>query len=107
VVVNDRRYGLEANDYTLEDAAAVAFETCADGATPEAILRAIHAAGLPEPAPGDLEDLLAQLVDLRLAVEEDGKFLTLAVPSRPRAEPVVAAEEPRAARPVRALPLAG
>jgi ribosomal peptide maturation radical SAM protein 1 len=110
VVVNDRRYGLEANDYTLDDAAAVAFETCADGATPEAILRAIHAAGLPEPAPGNLEELLAQLFDLRLAVEEDGKVLTLAVPARPRAAPAAPADEARAERPARAvrvLPLAG
>src|SRR5262249_54770893 len=32
VVVNDRRFGLDANDYTLEGAGAVAFEVCADGA---------------------------------------------------------------------------
>ena len=106
VVVHDRRVGRAPNDVYLEREAAVAFEACNDGATLEGVAQAIAAAGMTPPPAVELEDLLRQLVALGLAIVEDRRYLTLALPVRTRAVAVV--EEQRTeSRRVRSLPLAG
>jgi hypothetical protein len=106
VVVHDRRVGRPPNDIYLEGEAALAFAACNDGATVEGVAQAIAAAGLAPPAAGELEELLQQLVTLGLAIVEDRRYLTLALPVRTRT--VAAVEEQRTeSRRVRSLPLAG
>jgi radical SAM superfamily enzyme YgiQ (UPF0313 family) len=59
-------------------------------------LEAITRAGRPPRSEAEIAELLGQLVELRLAIHEDGRYLTLAIPSRPRELDSV--EETRAPR---------
>jgi hypothetical protein len=83
LTVVDRRPTLEPAEYHLGEAEACIYLACEDGATPAEALRALRATGSTQSA-DDVERLLAQLVDARLACRVDGRYLALALPSTPR-----------------------
>lgn len=79
LVVRDRRPGLEPADYTLEDWEAQLYLACENGATPREALAALDSAA--EVNVEEVREFLEELVDLRLAYQEDGRYLALALPA--------------------------
>jgi ribosomal peptide maturation radical SAM protein 1 len=82
IVVRDRRPGLEAADYTFEDAEARIYLACEDGATPAEARGTLGPEGAADLSVDDVREFLDELVTLRLAYEEGGRYLSLALPAR-------------------------
>jgi len=80
LTVNDRRPNLEKADYSFGEPEALIYLACEDGATPRDAHVALCAAGMTDISLEDVEDFLDELLALRLAFEEDGRYLTLALP---------------------------
>jgi ribosomal peptide maturation radical SAM protein 1 len=80
VVVEDRRPNLAPADYTFEDREARVFLTCRDGATATEAHAQLQAAGMDDLDVDDVTDFLDELVALRLACAEGGRYLTLPLP---------------------------
>lgn len=78
LVIHDRRPGLEAADYTFEGAEAQLHLACGDGATAVEAWNALDPADLTV---DEVQGFLNELVALRLAYEENGRYLTLALPA--------------------------
>ncbi len=81
VVVRDRRPGLEPADYTFAEAEAKIYLACQDGATATDAWNALGPAGATDLQVDDVREFLEELVDLRLAFEEGGRYLALALPA--------------------------
>jgi hypothetical protein len=82
IIIRDRRPGLEQADYTFEDLEAKIYLACEDGATASEALAALGAAGSEDLTVDDVREFLDELVDMRLAYEEGGRYLALALPAR-------------------------
>jgi len=81
IVIRDRRPGLEPADYTFEDLEAKIYLACEDGATAAEALAALGPAGSEDLGVGEVREFLDDLVNLRLAYEEGGRYLALALPA--------------------------
>ena len=79
VVVQDRRPNLAA-DYVFEDREARVFLACRDGATASEAHAALQAPGITDLDVDDVRDFLDELLTLRLAYEEGGRYLALPLP---------------------------
>jgi len=79
VVVQDRRPNLAA-DYVFEDREARVFLACRDGATAAEVHAQLQAAGITDLDVEDVRDFLDELLTLRLAFEEGGRYLALPLP---------------------------
>ncbi len=81
IVVRDRRPGLEAADYTFDDHEARIYLACGDGATAAEAWSALGVDATSDLSVDDVREFLDELVGLRLAYEEDGRYLALALPA--------------------------
>ena len=86
VVISDRRANLEASDYHLEEREADIYLLCDAGTTPMGIWKALQKKGRTNLTVEEIKGFLDQLVDARLVYEEDGLYLSLAVPTNVEAE---------------------
>jgi hypothetical protein len=86
VVISDRRSNLEASDYHLEDREADIYLLCDAGATPTAIRKALQKKGRTGLTVEEIKEYLDALVEARLVYEEDGLYLSLAIPTNVEAE---------------------
>jgi magnesium-protoporphyrin IX monomethyl ester (oxidative) cyclase len=84
LLINDRRPGLGGYNYSLRESEAKIYLTCDGGATPKAVWKTLVADGETEIGLEDVEDFLQQMTDLRLMYEEEGQYLSLAVPVNPQ-----------------------
>ena len=86
LVINDRRPNLEANDYYFERTEAQIYLLCDAGASPIAVWKALRENGDTETGLEEVRDFLDTLVEARLAYEEEGRYLSLAIPSNTEAD---------------------
>lgn len=80
-VIKDRRTDREPCDYRLGDAESQIYAACDAGTSPGGIWEFLKGRN-SELEPGDIEEFLAQLLAAGLVYEEEGKFLSLAIPIR-------------------------
>lgn len=80
LVVQDRRPGLETADYTFDEREAELYLACEDGATAAEALAGLGPSGSSDLDVDDVTEFLDELVELRLAFEEGGRYLALALP---------------------------
>ena len=69
-----------AHDYLLGPDEAKIYLGCDAGATPAALWKGLSEEGEPPFAPADIQTFLDELLKARLVYEEDGRYLSLAVP---------------------------
>jgi ribosomal peptide maturation radical SAM protein 1 len=86
LIINDRRPNLERCDYRLSETEAQIYLACDSGATPAKIRETLTHYGNGGLSGKDVEEYLEELVEARLAYEEDGCYLSLAVPANQRAK---------------------
>jgi hypothetical protein len=80
LVVQDRRPGLTA-DYSFDEHEALLYLACADGATPAEAWATLQASRPTDVDVDDVRTFLDELVSSRLAYEEQGRYLALALPA--------------------------
>jgi len=80
LVITDTRTTREFARYTLGTWESEAYLAIEQGAKEPAILRALEASGAPVPSVEELRELLDDLVEAGLAYEEEGAYLSLALP---------------------------
>jgi ribosomal peptide maturation radical SAM protein 1 len=80
-VIKDRRTDWEPCDYRLADFESQIYLACDGGTTPSKIWELLKARET-EFGRKDIEEFLLQLLEAGLVYEEDGKFLSLAIPVR-------------------------
>jgi ribosomal peptide maturation radical SAM protein 1 len=83
--IYDRRPNLGAKDYYLESTEAQIYLLCDAGMTPGGVWRALPARDRDAIGPGQVKEFMDALVAARLAYEEDGRYLSLALPENPDA----------------------
>ena len=81
VVVQDRRPGLAAADYTFEEREAQLFLACRDGATVAQAHADLQRQGADDLDVEDVKAFLDELVGFRLLYAEDGRYLALPLPA--------------------------
>jgi len=81
LVVDDRRPGLERAEYVFDDREALIYMACEDGATVPEVGASLQAAGTTDLDEDDVREFLEELVELRLAFAENGRYLALALPA--------------------------
>ncbi|HEV7396135.1 MAG TPA: RiPP maturation radical SAM C-methyltransferase [Pyrinomonadaceae bacterium] len=84
LIINDRRPALEFADYHLAEEEARIYLACDSGATPKAIWESLKKDGGVTSTIEDVEDYLKELHKASLVYEEDGVYLSLAVPVNSR-----------------------
>jgi hypothetical protein len=77
---------VRAGEYHLEDREADIYLLCDAGATPMAIWKALQRKGSTSLTVEEVKAFLDALVEARLVYEEDGLYLSLAVPTNVEAE---------------------
>jgi ribosomal peptide maturation radical SAM protein 1 len=87
LTIADRRPNLETADYSFDEAEALIYLACEDGATVPEAHEAARAAGLPDLTIEDVHEFLDDLVKSRLAFAEGGRYLSLALPADSRETP--------------------
>jgi hypothetical protein len=80
LLVHDRRPGLETADYSFDEHEAQIYLACEDGATAAEVLAGLGPKGSTDLDQDDVTGFLDELVELRLAFEEGGRYLALALP---------------------------
>ncbi|MGA9995416.1 MAG: RiPP maturation radical SAM C-methyltransferase [Pyrinomonadaceae bacterium] len=80
LVINDRRPNLEPCNYRLGEQEARIYLACDSGATPKAIWEALNSDGGVRITVEEIEEYLDELAEARLVYEEDGRYLSLAIP---------------------------
>ena len=81
LTITDRRPNLEAADYSFDEAEALIYLACEDGATVAEAFNVTRLAGMTDVSPEDVQEFLDDLVESRLAFEEGGRYLALALPA--------------------------
>ncbi len=79
VRIVDRRPNLPARDYSLGGPEAEIYVACDDGATPEEVWQQICGSGTAGSTVAEIREFLDELVSLRLAYQENDRYLTLAL----------------------------
>jgi ribosomal peptide maturation radical SAM protein 1 len=87
VLLCDRRSGFAARDHHLSGADAAIYAACEDGATPAEIARRLVDGGHASRGEASIRDLCRDLTAARLMFEEGDRFLALALPASPDAQP--------------------
>ena len=87
VLLCDRRGGFAARDHHLSGADAAIYAACEDGATPAEIARRLVDGGHAPRGEASIRDLCRDLTAARLMFEEGDRFLALALPASPDAQP--------------------
>jgi ribosomal peptide maturation radical SAM protein 1 len=85
--IRDRRGGLPNRDIMLDDVEAELYLACLAGTTPAAAVQRLSVAGVSAPEPAEVRAFFEQLAELRLLFCEDDRFLALALPLTPDADP--------------------
>jgi hypothetical protein len=78
--VGVRRPGLETADYSFDEREAQIYLACEDGATAAEVLAGLGPKGSTDLDQDDVTGFLDEPVELRLAFEEGGRYLALALP---------------------------
>ena len=86
LMITDRRPGMESCDYRMDEEESRIYLACDGGATPKAIWETLKNDGGVTATIDDIEEYLQELVDAKLIYEEDGCYLSLAVPVNSRAK---------------------
>lgn len=94
MIIRDRRPNLEAYDYQLDHTQSEIYLACDAGAKLPAIVKHLANSGAPLCEVGQIEEFLAELVKARLVYEEDGTYLSLAIPSISVREDRIQRDEP-------------
>jgi ribosomal peptide maturation radical SAM protein 1 len=81
LVVVDRRPGLEPAEYQMGEREAAIYLACEEGSTPKLISEELAARGAAQLAAEEVQDFLEELREARLVYQEDGRYLSLALPS--------------------------
>jgi ribosomal peptide maturation radical SAM protein 1 len=84
--ISDRRPNLQGRIYSFGETEALIYLTCDSGATPIGIWETLRLGEQSDITVGEVKDFLDELVKLRLIYEEDGRYLSLALPSNTEAE---------------------
>jgi len=79
LIVEDRRHGIETADYQFGETEAKIYLACDAGATVESIHAELAAGDDSAPDRTEIEEFLDELVELRLMLREDNRFLSLAI----------------------------
>ncbi len=79
LVIRERRAGLKPYDYRLGETEARIYLACDAGATPASVRDALKEKG-EEVETEEIESFLQGLLEERLVYEEDGRYLSLALP---------------------------
>lgn len=85
VITDTRSTAPDAARYTLEATEAAAYLACDAGATLRSVRKELEAQGLEDMSEAQLRTLFRDLVEARLMIEEDGRYLSLALPALRRA----------------------
>ncbi len=80
LVIHERRAGLKQYDYRLGETEARIYLACDAGATPAAVREVLKERG-DEVETEEIESFLQELAEARLVYEEDGRYLSLALPA--------------------------
>jgi hypothetical protein len=80
LLVVDRRPGLEHADYAFDDCEARIYLACEDGATAAEVWAGLDAAARDDLDENDVREFLDEVVEMRLAFVENGRYLALALP---------------------------
>ncbi len=80
LLIGDKRPGLGGYNYSLKETEAKIYLSCDSGMTAMAAWKALQADGTKDIELEDVEDFLDEMTELRLMYEEDGLYLSLAVP---------------------------
>jgi ribosomal peptide maturation radical SAM protein 1 len=86
VRIRDLRPGLPKRDYLLSELEAEIYLRCESGATPRAICDSLAANDVADLNDTEVRDFLDSLADMRLLYVEDGRYLSLALPSNSEAD---------------------
>jgi ribosomal peptide maturation radical SAM protein 1 len=84
LTITDRRPNLEAADYTFDETEALIYLACEDGATAAQVYESVRGAGIEDVSAEEVQEFLDELVDSRLAFQENGQYLALALPAKTR-----------------------
>lgn len=80
LTINDNRPNLENSIYVFGEREAQIYLACDAGATPVHIFRKLQESGEKAVTIEDVSEFLNQLVEARLAFEENGSYISLAIP---------------------------
>jgi ribosomal peptide maturation radical SAM protein 1 len=80
LLIDDRRPNLKSATYSFGETEARIYLACDEGATPEQAWNAVRATDERGVGVEDVEEFLDELVELRLAYHEHGRYLALALP---------------------------
>ena len=86
LIINDRRPDVESCDYRLSEEESRIYLACDGGSTPKAIWETLNKDGGVKATIEDIEEYLKELAKARLVYEEDGCYLSLAVPINSRSK---------------------
>ncbi|MSP62210.1 MAG: RiPP maturation radical SAM protein 1 [Myxococcales bacterium] len=105
--IQDRRSEAAAADYVLEGDEARIYLACDGGATPEGIARRLARGAKDDLSAGEIRRFLDDLTAARLAFEERGRYLSLALPENPDEDDAATApeEETEEAHPGAVIPV--
>jgi ribosomal peptide maturation radical SAM protein 1 len=81
LIIQDRRPNLGSNDYHLGESEARIYLACDGGATVETICDELSEGSTATPSRHQVNEFLDNLVEARLLYEEDGRYLSLALPA--------------------------
>jgi ribosomal peptide maturation radical SAM protein 1 len=91
--ITDRRPGLGGRNYNFDEMEAMIYLSCDSGASPSMIWRKLSAADRSNLSVDEIKEFLDELVEERLAYEEDGRYLSLALSTNQEEEkPLIGSE---------------
>ena len=85
IVINDRRANLETSDYHLAEREADIYLLCDAGATPWPFEGSAKK-GRTNLSVEEIKEFLDDMVEARLVYEEEGRYLSLAIPTNVEAD---------------------
>lgn len=80
MIINDRRSNLEASDYTLGEMESIIYRACDAGASLAAIQKSLIKQAFTTITVNEIKEFMDSLLASRLVYEEDGRYLSLALP---------------------------
>ena len=81
--ITDRRPNKRARDYSYGEVEAMVYLSCDSGIRPEAVWKTLESTGFSDVTLDDVKDILRGFERERLVYEEDGQYLSLALPLNP------------------------
>lgn len=83
LIINDRRPNRTARDYSFGEVESKVYLSCDSGMSPAAVWKALRGSGMDEVTVDDVRDILNAFLRERLVYEEEGRYLSLALPLNP------------------------